>query len=120
MRAAPRFSPVAAAGRWLAAAAIVCGACGTAAWAETPTPLPMNPPPDGKRVEQKIEHITHEDAGSRIDERRYGGQTQSITVQPKVGNVPAYDINPNTGIRRAPAQRDGAEANTRTWNVLGF
>ena len=117
MRAAPRFSPVVTAGRWLAVTVFLCG---TAAWAQTPTPLPMNPEPDGKRVEQKVERITHEDGGSRIDEVRYGGQTQSITVQPKVGNVPQYEINPNTGVRRAPAQRDGAEGGTRTWNVLGF
>ena len=117
MRAAPHFLLPAAPGRWLAVAALLCG---TAAVAQTPLPLPMNPEPAGNKVDQKIERITHEDGGSRIDEVRFGGQTQSITVQPKVGNVPQYEINPNIGVRRSPSQRDGAEAGTRTWNVLGF
>lgn len=58
---------------------------------------------DGRR-NQKVERITHEDAGSRIDELRYGGQTQSIVVQPKA-NVPAYEIQPG---------------GQRVWNVLKF
>lgn len=59
--------------------------------------------PDGRK-NQKVERITHEDAGSRIDELRYGGQTQSIVVQPKA-NVPAYEIQPG---------------GQRVWNVLKF
>ena len=43
---------------------------------------------------QKIEHIRIEDSGARVDEVRYGGQTQSITVQPKA-NVPAYEVLPS-------------------------
>ena len=45
-----------------------------------------------------------EDAGSRVDELRYGGEAQSITVQPKAG-VPEYQV-----------RSDG----TRVWNVLKF
>ena len=36
------------------------------------------------RQNQRIERIREEDAGSRVDELRVGGQTQSINVQPKV------------------------------------
>ena len=60
-------------------------------------------PADGRK-NQKVERITHEDSGSRIDELRYGGQTQSIVVQPKA-NVPAYEIQPS---------------GVRVWNVLKF
>jgi hypothetical protein len=73
-------------------------------------------------MNQKIERITHEDAGSRIDELRVGGQTQSITVQPKA-NVPEYGISPTDMARSRPADhRDGMSNATgqRFWNVLKF
>lgn len=59
---------------------------------------------DGRR-NQKIERIRLEDSGSVIDEVKYGGQTQSISVQPKAG-VPRYEVQPVTG--------------QRSWNVLNF
>ena len=34
------------------------------------------------RNTQRVEHIQHEDAGSRVNEVRVGGETKSITVQP--------------------------------------
>jgi hypothetical protein len=73
------------------------------------------------RKNQKIERIHVEDGGNRIDEVRVGGQTQSITVQPKAG-VPAYEIQPSDLARNRPADsRDGlAERKQRVWNVLGF
>jgi len=76
---------------------------------------------DGRR-NQKIERLRHEDAGSIIDEVRYGGQTQSITVQPKA-NVPEYEISPTDLARSRPADhRDGMGSATgqRFWNVLKF
>jgi len=57
------------------------------------------------RKNQKIERIVVEDAGSRVDELRVGGQTQTITVQPKT-EVPAYEIKPTSG--------------ARVWNLLRF
>ena len=57
------------------------------------------------KANQLIERITIEDAGSRIDEVRFGGQTKSISVQPK-GGMPAYDIQPETG--------------ARTWKIFGY
>lgn len=49
---------------------------------------------------QRIERIVVEDAGSRVDELRVGGETKSITVQPKVGgDVPSYQVRPSDGAR---------------------
>lgn len=79
-------------------------------------------PLDG-RQNQKIERIRHEDAGSRIDEVRVGGQTQSITVQPKVEGMPAYEIQPDSVIRGRPLDARQGMDNTggqRFWNVLRF
>ena len=73
------------------------------------------------RQNQKIEHIRTEDKGNRIEEVRVGGQTQSVTVQPKNG-APAYELQPTDQARsRAGQGRDGfAERKQRVWNVLGF
>ena len=84
--------------------------------------LLQNPEQTAPRTNQKIERITHEDGGSRIDELRVGGQTQSITVQPKA-NVPEYGISSTDLARSRPADhRDGMSSATgqRFWNVLKF
>ena len=56
------------------------------------------------RANQRIERVRIEDSGARVDELRYGGETQSITVQPKA-DLPEYQV-----------QRDGS----RVWNVFKF
>lgn len=87
------------------------------AWAQQPAaPDPLEP-----RKNQKIERIVVEDAGSRVDELRVGGETRSITVQPKAA-VPAYEMLPSDLARSRPAdRRDGMASGTqRVWNVLGF
>jgi len=56
-------------------------------------------------IEKRTERIQIEDTGSRIDELRIGGETKSITVQPK-GSLPAYDVQPVSG--------------ERSWKILGF
>lgn len=72
------------------------------------------------RLNQRTERIRVEDQGSRIDELRVGGQTQHITVQPKVGNLPEYEVQPSDGVRNRP--RNGAETDTgsRVWNLKKF
>ena len=72
------------------------------------------------RLNQTSERIRVEDEGSRIDELRVGGQTQSITVQPKVGNLPEYEVQPSDGVRNRA--RNGAETDTgtRVWNLKKF
>jgi hypothetical protein len=74
------------------------------------------------RQNQKIEHIRIEDKGATVDEMRYGGQTQSITVKPK-SDMPSYEVRPNDGSRTAPPGQaeTGANGNgPRVWNVLKF
>ncbi|MFC5499020.1 hypothetical protein ACFPOE_15845 [Caenimonas terrae] len=74
------------------------------------------------RKNQKIERIRVEDGGARIDELRVGGQTQSITVQPKA-NVPEYEFQPTDLARSRPADnRDGLSTPTsqRVWNLFRF
>ena len=76
---------------------------------------------DGRR-NQRVQRIHVEDAGVKIDEVRYGGQTQSMTVQPKA-NVPEYEIQPTDLARSRPADhRDGLSNATgqRVWNVFKF
>lgn len=70
---------------------------------------------------QRIEHIHVEDAGSRVDETRVGGQTQSITVQPKVGEMPSYEVQSNDGARSSRSRSDTNDTTgTRVWNVIKF
>jgi len=65
------------------------------------------------RNNQTIERIRTEDGGSRIDELRVGGQTQSIVVQPKA-DMPAYEIRP------PDARGNTGQAGARMWNFLKF
>ena len=74
------------------------------------------------RKNQKVERIRIEDGGTRIDEVRYGGQTQSIVVQPKA-DVPEYEMQPTDLSRSRPADhRDGMSNATgaRVWNLFKF
>ena len=87
--------------------------CGTvqAQTPASPPPAPSAPSASSPTVadkqapEQATQRIVVEDASTRIDEVRVGGETKSITVKPKDG-MPAYDVAPATG--------------ERTWKVLGF
>lgn len=84
---------------------------GAPAWAQNSQQNTAQRLPDGReqllQQEQKnsdggprIQHITVEDAGSRVDELRVGGQTQSITVQPKTATrFPSYEVRPEDGVR---------------------
>lgn len=83
---------------------------------------PLTREPAGEpRRNQKIERIVVEDAGTRIDELRVGGQNQSITVQPKA-DVPPYEMQPSDLARSRPADsREGMAARKpRVWNVFRF
>jgi len=72
------------------------------------------------RPDQKIQRIRTEDAGTRIDELRVGGETQQITVQPKTGGA-AYEVKPAEGARgTAPAATSNDTNGSRVWNVLKF
>lgn len=98
-------------------------AAATAALAQAPAaPSLQDSPALEGRQNQRVERIRVEDAAVTIDEVRYGGQTQSITVQPKA-NVPEYEIQPTDLGRSRPADhRDGMSSATgkRVWNVFRF
>ena len=87
-----------------------------------PAPLVQEPQPLEGRKNQRVQRIHVEDEGASIDEMRYGGQTQSITVKPKA-NVPEYEIQPTDLARSRPADhRNGMSSATgqRVWNVFRF
>jgi hypothetical protein len=71
-----------------------------AALAQAQAPITRDPVGE-PRKNQKVERIHVEDGGNSIDEVRVGGQTQSVTVQPKA-NVPAYELQPNDLARSRP------------------
>ena len=74
------------------------------------------------RKNQRVERIHVEDSGARIDEIRYGGQTVSVTVQPKA-NLPEYEMLPTDLARSRPGDsRDsmGSATGQRVWNPFRF
>ena len=81
-----------------------------------PLPAESTPLPAGQ--EKAMERITHEDALSRIDELRVGGQTRSIAVQPKNG-APAYEVAPLPAADTATEGQGGSSGRSR-WRVLSF
>lgn len=108
--------------------ALVCALPVAAVQAQTAVQPAPTPSADAKadaraegRRNQKIENIHVEDGGAAVDEVRYGGQTQSITVQPKA-NVPSYQVLPNDGGRERQSQGEtGSGGNgPRVWNVMKF
>ncbi len=97
--------------------AALCGLTAAAALAQQPDPRDGNPPPKAQS-EQKIERIRHEDAGSRIDELRVGGENRNITVTPK-GAAPAYEVAPESN-NRNPASTDRERSGTGGWNIFKY
>jgi hypothetical protein len=87
--------------------------------AQTSSAAPETPA-GGARPDRAIERIHTEDAGSRIDELRVGGETQQITIQPKT-SAPAYEVKPAEGARgKAPAAGNSDTNGSRVWNFLKF
>ncbi len=75
--------------------------------------------PQSDKNNQRVERIRVEDEGSRVDEVRIGGQTQSITVTPKVGDMPAYEVQPSDGARNR--NRNSSDTTgPRVWNIRKF
>jgi hypothetical protein len=78
-------------------------------------PVPLDP-----KRNQKIERIHVEDDSVAIDETRYAGQTESVTVQPKHG-LPAYEIVPSTPARpQVYDNRRTPSGGERVWNIFSF
>jgi len=91
----------------------------TPAMAQSPTP-PVAPEL-APRPDSRTEHITNEDALTRIDELRVGGQTQSIDVQPKNG-APAYEIKPqpNAPLPGETGGKPTGNSGRSSWRILKF
>ena len=101
--------------------ATLCVAQTPAQPARAEAPATEGNAPSG-RPDQTVQRIRTEDAGSRIDEVRVGGQTQNITVQPKLGDkIPAYEVKPSdTAPGAAPSTSNNDTTGSRVWNVLKF
>lgn len=85
---------------------------GTVACAQTPADATPRKAP----VEQRSEVITHQDAGSHIEELRVGGETRRIDVETH-SRVPGYQVKPvDNGTNDDPK---GAAGKT-SWKVLKF
>jgi hypothetical protein len=105
--------------RLLSALAFVAGiTLAASAQGQTP-PLDQSPQPISSR--DRIERITNEDALTRIDEVRVGGETKSIEVQPKNG-APAYQINPdaNGAANSETGGKRTGNAGRSSWRILNF
>lgn len=96
---------------------------GAPALAQTAAPaLQPGTNPSSSRPDPAIQRIRTEDAGSRIDELRVGGETQSITVQPKA-DMPAYEVLPSEATKgggTGPSKSGPGATGSRVWNVLKF
>jgi hypothetical protein len=115
----PRFLLLSAV---LASASALAQAPAAPAAAGSALPLVQDAPPLEGRMNQKVEKIHVEDSRVSIDELRYGGQTQSITVHPK-DRMPDYEIQPNDLAHSRPADsREGLSTTNgpRVWNFLRF
>jgi len=75
------------------------------------TATPAETPPKAA-IEQRAEQITHEDAGSRIDELRVGGETRHIDVQTKT-TLPPYRVQPLNASPQGNAGRS-------SWRLMSF
>jgi hypothetical protein len=105
-----------------------------AVFAQSTAPVPVSaslpetprveeaPPAASGRPDKAVQRIRTEDAGTRIDEVRVGGETQSITVQPKIGTkVPPYEVKPADSSKgSAPSTPSNETVGPRVWNVLKF
>jgi hypothetical protein len=110
-------------------AAVIAALPLAAVMAQTQAPSPAQPaapvraestPSKPGRGEPTVERIRTEDAGSRIDELRVGGETKNISVQPKTAG-PAYEVKPPEGARGTPPPATSNDTNgSRVWNFFKF
>jgi hypothetical protein len=109
-----------AAFRTVSLTVLLCTGC-VFAFSQSDTRPVQTPQSAAGGKDQKIEHIVHEDAGSKIEETRYGGITQSITVESKLGGMP-YQIVPADGTRSIPPGWNNAKdsAGKAHWQIGTF
>jgi hypothetical protein len=83
-----------------------------------PAPLPeaaSATTPQG--IEQTTERLLHEDASTRIEELRIGGQTRRIEVDTK-GALPAYLVQPQHA--NQPGADPQGSAGKSAWRLFSF
>ncbi|HOB66794.1 hypothetical protein [Ottowia sp.] len=113
--------------RFISGFKAVVAACGLSLMAPLALAQPAAAPAAGvvrdetvlDRRTQRVEHIQHEDAGSRVDEVRVGGETRTITVKPKAG-VPAYDVQPADASGAGNREAAPGGAGRRVWKLHQF
>ena len=97
----------------------LCAACTAPCRAQV---SPEAAPVATDRGEPNVKRSVTEDEGARIDELRVRGQTERVTVTPKVGFRKPYEIiTGNAG--RDPFDGTGGARSAvgkRVWNVLDF
>ena len=108
-----------------AAAALLCAPLARAQAPAAPaqaTAAATPSAPAALKGDQRIQHIHVEDSGNKVDEVRYGGHTQSVTVQPKGSQLPEYEVLSNDGSRARPLTLEGNNGplGQRVWNVFKF
>ena len=107
----------------LACLALLAGAAAAqTASPATPSPTPVMAPTAANSAsgptlppEPQVLHQVSEDDHVRIEELRVRGQTQRITVQPKIPGMPAYEVVPPTPGK--PPSQD-PKAGQRVWLTL--
>ena len=116
----------------LIAAMTFAAACGAPCRAQPTAPnvgaaplasaVPAAPATAADRSEPDVKHTVIEDDGARIDELRVRGQTQRITVTPKLPGTRAYEIITGDAGRDTFDGTGGARSavGKRVWSVLSF
>jgi hypothetical protein len=92
-------------------------------WADDrPPPSAPSTAPATRGGEPAVQRTVLEDDGSRIEELRVRGQTQRISVKPKVGPRAGYEIIVGDGLREPPAggNADKGAIGQRVWHVFSF
>jgi hypothetical protein len=79
---------------------------------------PADAPPAPVKGEPAVQRIVVEDDSVRIDELRFRGQTQRISVKPKMAGAKAYDIVPGAAGNDPSQHKDSA--GQRVWHLLTF
>ena len=97
----------------LTVGAMLAGAASVAQERAADTPAEQRQATPADRHNQRIETMRHEDAGSRVDELRSGGETRRIAVQPKAA-VPAYEVQPAGAHNR---EAGPGAAGRRVWKI---
>ena len=88
-----------------------------------PAPKPIPAPVENFDTgEPHVDHLVHEDEGSRIEELRVRGETKRIVVKTKAPLKGEYEILPDNAAKGVPQAPNGSRgvAGQRVWQVLAF